>query len=661
MSFALAITFESPLALLGLALIPLALLLQRASAGARALRRALHRRRDAARRASARRRAWRRHLPAALRCSRSRRSSLALAKPQPHGRRAGRAGLGHARDRPLALDDGRRRRARRASTAAQRRGAARSSTKVPRAGARRRASPSPTRPTPCRRRRRDRDARAADHRRRRSPTAGPRPATRSPAALEGISRDRKNGAAGRPRRSCCSPTARRRPAATRSQVARQAGARRRSRSTPSRSARRARRSRTRARSARRCRSRPTPRRSSGSPRPPGPRVHGEDAGELSTIYKTLGSSSARRTRSTRSRRCSPSAACCCSRPRPRRRCAGRAGCRSRRSPLQPDAVSAEATPGGDERRPDPRPPPRPPPTRSRSRGSTGCGSPAADVREPHRHDYHELIWLRSGRGRAPARRPAASRSAPRTLTLIGRGQVHVFSRGRGRARRGGALRRRGAARRRRAARDARLAARRPRRAHGRGAARATSTRLEAVIARARGRDRAARRTPAAAELERHLLVRAPAVGRALVRRDRAPSARDADDAEVQLHRALRRSCSRPTSPRHHDAAHYADALGVPRGGALARADPRHRPLDEGARHRPRHARGRAAAALHRPHGQEVAPPRRLPRPAVLLARVQAPPRARRRRPTARAVQREVHASVRFCHSDAAPARAILWA
>src|SRR3954451_24915328 len=48
-------------------------------------------------------------------------------------------------------------------------------------------------------------------------------------------------------------------------------------------------------------------------------------------------------------------------------------------------------------------------------------------RAPHRHDYHELLWIREGSGRqridgaeVPVR--------PRTLTLIGRGQVHVFER-----------------------------------------------------------------------------------------------------------------------------------------------------------------------------------------------------------------------------------------
>jgi AraC family transcriptional regulator, transcriptional activator of pobA len=52
----------------------------------------------------------------------------------------------------------------------------------------------------------------------------------------------------------------------------------------------------------------------------------------------------------------------------------------------------------------------------------------ADRREPHRHDYHELIWIRSGSGRhmidgAPL--PIEEGS----VTIIGRGQVHVFEEG----------------------------------------------------------------------------------------------------------------------------------------------------------------------------------------------------------------------------------------
>jgi AraC family transcriptional activator of pobA len=47
---------------------------------------------------------------------------------------------------------------------------------------------------------------------------------------------------------------------------------------------------------------------------------------------------------------------------------------------------------------------------------------------PHRHDYHELIWGRQGSGlhRVDGR---ASPVTARTLTVIGRGQIHVFERG----------------------------------------------------------------------------------------------------------------------------------------------------------------------------------------------------------------------------------------
>ncbi len=52
------------------------------------------------------------------------------------------------------------------------------------------------------------------------------------------------------------------------------------------------------------------------------------------------------------------------------------------------------------------------------------------ARTPHRHDYHELVWTREGSGvhRIDGR---PSPAAPRTLTVIGRGQIHVFERGEG--------------------------------------------------------------------------------------------------------------------------------------------------------------------------------------------------------------------------------------
>jgi AraC family transcriptional regulator, transcriptional activator of pobA len=50
-----------------------------------------------------------------------------------------------------------------------------------------------------------------------------------------------------------------------------------------------------------------------------------------------------------------------------------------------------------------------------------------DVREPHRHAYHELIWVREGSGRHLID-GAEVAFGPRTLTLIPRGQVHQFQR-----------------------------------------------------------------------------------------------------------------------------------------------------------------------------------------------------------------------------------------
>jgi AraC family transcriptional activator of pobA len=54
-----------------------------------------------------------------------------------------------------------------------------------------------------------------------------------------------------------------------------------------------------------------------------------------------------------------------------------------------------------------------------------CGS-----RRPHRHAYHELIWTRRGTG---SHLIDGERSAigPQQLTVIGRGQVHVFERAAG--------------------------------------------------------------------------------------------------------------------------------------------------------------------------------------------------------------------------------------
>jgi AraC family transcriptional regulator, transcriptional activator of pobA len=50
-----------------------------------------------------------------------------------------------------------------------------------------------------------------------------------------------------------------------------------------------------------------------------------------------------------------------------------------------------------------------------------------DVREPHRHDYHELIWVREGEGRHLIDGEEIE-FGPHTVTLIPKGQVHQFQR-----------------------------------------------------------------------------------------------------------------------------------------------------------------------------------------------------------------------------------------
>jgi AraC family transcriptional activator of pobA len=53
-----------------------------------------------------------------------------------------------------------------------------------------------------------------------------------------------------------------------------------------------------------------------------------------------------------------------------------------------------------------------------------------EVREPHRHAYHELIWVREGSGRHLIDGQSVEFGA-RTLTLIAKGQVHQFARAEG--------------------------------------------------------------------------------------------------------------------------------------------------------------------------------------------------------------------------------------
>jgi AraC family transcriptional activator of pobA len=191
----------------------------------------------------------------------------------------------------------------------------------------------------------------------------------------------------------------------------------------------------------------------------------------------------------------------------------------------------------------------------------------AAAREPHRHDYHELIWVRSGRGQHRLDgRPYPVR--PHTVTVIGRGQVHVFERGedldgavvrfREEALGGGAEgTRRGTPAWLLAGRGGRTVAVPP----------GEAPRLDALVD-ALGAEAARPPDEHSAEVQRHLLATALLWIERWYDASRTER-RAADDLEVQLHRRFTRRLEEDFA-RHHDAAHYADALGVP-PAALSRA------------------------------------------------------------------------------------------
>jgi len=186
----------------------------------------------------------------------------------------------------------------------------------------------------------------------------------------------------------------------------------------------------------------------------------------------------------------------------------------------------------------------------------GHGS-AHGVRKPHRHDYHELIWVRSGKGRhlidgepLPVR--------PRTVTIIGRGQVHVFERGEalhGAVVRFGEELLYGTAQR---ASPGWLLS-------GRGGRtvpvpEGEVEQLEAVIA-ALGRELERPADPETAELQTHLISAMLLWVERWYDAARAER-RDADDAEVELQRRFVALLERDFAHRH-EAGYYADALRVP--------------------------------------------------------------------------------------------------
>jgi len=186
-------------------------------------------------------------------------------------------------------------------------------------------------------------------------------------------------------------------------------------------------------------------------------------------------------------------------------------------------------------------------------------------RRPHRHDYHELVWTRCGSGQHLID-GEVSLVEPGTITLIGRGQVHVFERASGLH---GAIVRFG---------DELL--------HGDPAtgvnpawlvsSRAVQTvsvppgevgRLEAAIELLAAETRRPSDSRSV-DLQRHFLSALLLWVERWYEATRTEQ-RDADDPDLQLYRRFSEVLERDYA-RHHDTPHFADALGVPQA-ALSRA------------------------------------------------------------------------------------------
>jgi AraC family transcriptional activator of pobA len=184
------------------------------------------------------------------------------------------------------------------------------------------------------------------------------------------------------------------------------------------------------------------------------------------------------------------------------------------------------------------------------------------IRDPHRHDYHELMWWREGAGVQLVDGEALD-IVPGTVTVIARGQVHQFRRAHDL---GGVLLR---------IADAALTG-----ADGwlLGAGAGAHARVIAVPPGERARFEAVLRA-LHAETRRPPDPHAPALIRHLTAtvllwlerwheasRTERP---EADDADVALHRRFAERLESDYAA-HHDVAHYAEALAVP-AAALSRA------------------------------------------------------------------------------------------
>jgi AraC family transcriptional regulator, transcriptional activator of pobA len=181
------------------------------------------------------------------------------------------------------------------------------------------------------------------------------------------------------------------------------------------------------------------------------------------------------------------------------------------------------------------------------------------IRAPHRHDYHELMWLRDGEGVQLVDGEAYA-IVPGTVTVIARGQVHQFRWARGLH---GALLR---------VTDAALTGSEGWLLGRRGAAVVTvppgeCRRLEAVLGALRA-ETVRPPDPFAPDLVAHLT--ATALLWVARWHDASRTERPAaDDAEVALQRRFAARLEQDFAA-HHDVAHYAAALAVP-AAALSRA------------------------------------------------------------------------------------------
>lgn len=183
-------------------------------------------------------------------------------------------------------------------------------------------------------------------------------------------------------------------------------------------------------------------------------------------------------------------------------------------------------------------------------------------RRPHRHDFHELFWTAAGVGHHLIDgEPYAVQ--PGTITIVGRGQVHVFERAEGFfgavVRFGDELLAAGPAAR---ADPGWLLARRGARTIA--VPEAAASGVDAVIA-ALDAETARPPDPRRDEITRHLLLTLLL----WLERWYDADASERDDADTQLFRRFSTVLERDFA-RHHEATHYADALAVPQP-ALTRA------------------------------------------------------------------------------------------